>query len=105
MQWAFGIHSFRAKSTLQRGPEIVRDEARLFNSMVALKVNFRGILRILPRLRDPLKMTPCLFRRGERLVKTRLSTIGRVTMNNPTLGRFIDSRDRCANLIGGTLRG
>jgi len=70
--------------------------------MVALKVNFRGILRI--RF-APLGMTPCLFRRGERFVKTRLSTIGRVTMNNPTLGRFIDSRDRCANLIGGTLRG
>ena len=102
MQWVFGIHSFRAKSTLQRSPEIVRGEAMLFNPMAALKVSFRGILRL--RF-VPLRMTASLFRRGERLVKTRLATIGRVAMNNPILGRFIDSTDRRANLIGGALRG
>jgi hypothetical protein len=30
-------------------------------------------------------------------------TIGCVTMNDPTLGRFVDSRNRRANLIGGAL--
>ena len=102
MQWAFGIHSFRAKSTPQRSPEIVRGKARLFNPMVALKVNFRGILRL--RF-APLGMTGSLFRRSERFVKTRLSTIGRATMNNSTLGRFVDSGDGRTNLIGAALWG
>jgi len=39
--------------------------------------------------------------RRERFVKTRLATIGRVAMNDPTLGRFVDRRNRRANLIGG----
>jgi hypothetical protein len=41
-----------------------------------------------------------LFRPGELLVKTRLATIGRVAMNDPTLGRFVDGRNNFANLIG-----
>ena len=60
---------------------------------------FRGILRL--RF-APLRMTARLFRR-ERFVQPRLATIGRVAMNDPTLGRFVDSRNRRANLIGGAL--
>ena len=41
-----------------------------------------------------------LFRR-KRFVKTRLATTGYVAMNDPTLGRLIDCRNRHANLIGG----
>ena len=41
--------------------------------------------------------------RSERLVQPRLATIGRVAMNDPTLGRFVDRRNRRANLIGGAL--
>ena len=44
-----------------------------------------------------------LFRPSERFVKTRLAAIGRVAMNDPTLGRFVESRNRRANLIGGAL--
>jgi hypothetical protein len=48
-------------------------------------------------------MTTCLFRRGKRLVQSRLATISGVAMNDPILGRFVDSRNRRANLIGGAL--
>jgi hypothetical protein len=44
-----------------------------------------------------------LFRPSERFVETRLATICGVAMNDPTLGRFVDSRNRRANLIGGGL--
>ena len=44
-----------------------------------------------------------LFGRGECLVQPRLATIGSVAMNDPTLGRFVDSRNRRVNLIGGAL--
>ena len=47
-------------------------------------------------------MTVRLFR-SERLVQPRLATIGSVAMNDPTLSRFVDSRNRRANLIGGAL--
>ena len=47
-------------------------------------------------------MTVRLFR-SERLVQPRLATIGRVAMNDPILGCFVDSRNRRANLIGGAL--
>ena len=43
-----------------------------------------------------------LFRR-QRLVKTRLTTIGRVAVNDPTLGRLVDRGNRRANLIDGAL--
>jgi hypothetical protein len=43
-----------------------------------------------------------LFRR-ERFVKPRFTTIGCVAMNNSGLGRFIDSGNRRANLIGTAL--
>jgi hypothetical protein len=43
-----------------------------------------------------------LFRR-KRFVKTRLATIGRVAMNDPTLGRLVDRGNRRANLIGAAL--
>jgi hypothetical protein len=68
-------------------------------------MNPRGILRVLPRLRDPLRIKPRLFDRGECLVKTRLATIGGVAMNDAVLGRFVDSRNRGANLIGAALWG
>ena len=48
-------------------------------------------------------MATCLFRRGKRLVQPRLATIGGVAMNDAVLGRFVDSRNRRANLIGGAL--
>ena len=64
------------------------------------KVNSRGILGL--RF-APLRMTACLFRRGKRLVQPRLATIGGVAMNDPTFGRFVDSRNRRANLFGGAL--
>ena len=48
-------------------------------------------------------MTARLFRRGERLVQPRLATIGGVAMDDSTLGCFVDSRNRRANLIGGAL--
>jgi hypothetical protein len=41
--------------------------------------------------------------RRERFVKPRFTTIGCVAMNNSGLGRFIDSRNRRANLIGTAL--
>ena len=41
--------------------------------------------------------------RCERSVKPRLATIGRVAVNDSTLGRFVDSRNRRANLIGAAL--
>jgi len=47
-------------------------------------------------------MTARLFRR-ERLVQPGLATIGGVAMNDPILGRFVDSRNRRVNLIGGAL--
>jgi hypothetical protein len=62
-------------------------------------VNFRGILRL--RF-APLRVTAGLFRR-ERFVQPRLATIASVAMNDSALGRFVDSRNRRANLIGGTL--
>ena len=34
-----------------------------------------------------------------RFVKTRLPTIGRIAMNDSTLGRFVDRRNRRTNLI------
>jgi len=40
---------------------------------------------------------------GEGFVKTRLATISRVAMNHSALGRFVDSRDRRANLLGSAL--
>ena len=43
-----------------------------------------------------------LFRR-ERLVQPRLATIGGVAMDDSTLGCFVDSRNRRANLIGRAL--
>ena len=48
----------------------------------------------------PLRTTARSFGRGERLVKMRLVAIGCVAMNNPTLGRLVDCRNRHANLIG-----
>ena len=68
--------------------------------MAWLKVNFRGILRL--RF-APLRMTARLFRPSERLVQPRLATIGRVAMNDPTLGRLVDRGNRRANLIGAAL--
>jgi hypothetical protein len=62
-----------------------------------------GILRLLPRRRNPLRTTIVLFRRGECLIQPRLATIGGVPMNDPVLSRFVDSRNRRANLIGGAL--
>ena len=44
-----------------------------------------------------------LFRPGKGLVQPRLTTISCVAMNDSTLGRFVDSRNRHANLIGGAL--
>ena len=44
-----------------------------------------------------------LFRRGECFVQPRLATIGGVPMNDPVLSRFVDSRNRGANLIGGAI--
>ena len=44
-----------------------------------------------------------LFRPGERLVQSRLATISGVAMNDPILGRSVDSRNRRVNLIGGAL--
>ena len=58
--------------------------------------------RILRLRFAPLRMATRLFRR-ERFVKTRLATIGRVAMNDPALGRFVDSGNRRANLIGAAL--
>ena len=66
--------------------------------MAWLKANFRGILRLRFAV---LRMTARLFRRDERFVQPRLATIGRVAVNDPTLSRFVDSRNRRANLIGG----
>jgi hypothetical protein len=43
-----------------------------------------------------------LFRR-KRFVKPRLATIGRVAVNDSAFGRFVDSRNRRANLIGTAL--
>ena len=43
-----------------------------------------------------------LFRR-KRFVKPRLATIGCIAMNDPALGRFIDRRNRSANLIATAL--
>lgn len=51
----------------------------------------------------PLMVTAGLFR-SERLVQPRLATIGRVAMNDPTFGCFVDGRNRCANLFGGPVR-
>ena len=51
----------------------------------------------------PLRMTVRLFRPSERFVQPRLATIGRVAMNDPTLGCFVDSRNRRANLIDSAL--
>ena len=65
-------------------------------------MNLRGILRVRVA---PLRIKIRLFDRGESLVKTRLATIGGVAMNDPVLGRFVDSRNRRANLIGATLWG
>ena len=48
-------------------------------------------------------MTVRLFRPAERSIETRLAPIGRVAMNYPALGRFVDRRDRRANLIDGAL--
>jgi hypothetical protein len=50
-----------------------------------------------------LRRTASLFSPSERLVQPRLATIGCVAMNDPTLRRFVDSRNRRANLIGGAL--
>ena len=44
-----------------------------------------------------------LFRPSERLVQSRLAPIGRVAMNYPAFGRFVDCRNRRANLISGAL--
>ena len=44
-----------------------------------------------------------LLRPSERLVQPRLATIGGIAMNDPTFGRFVDSRNRRANLFGGAL--
>jgi len=50
----------------------------------------------------PLTRTAsALFSPGECLVQPRLATIGRIAMNDPTLGRFVDSRNGRANLMGG----
>ena len=43
-----------------------------------------------------------LFRR-QRFVKTRLAAIGRVAMNDSTLGGLVDCRNRRVNLICGAL--
>ena len=69
------------------------------------QVKFSGILPLLARLRDPFRMTMRLFRRDECFIKTRLATIGRVAMNDPAFRRFVDSRNRRANLIGRAFRG
>src|SRR5215216_5971357 len=50
-----------------------------------------------------LRRTARLFGPGERFVQTRLATIGRVAMNDPTLGRLVGRGNRRANLIGGAL--
>jgi hypothetical protein len=52
----------------------------------------------------PLRMTARLLRRGERPIQPGLPTIGRVAMNDPILGRFVDRRNGRANLIGRSLR-
>ena len=65
-------------------------------------MNLRGILRV--RF-GPLRIKTRLFDRDECLVKPRLATIGGVAMNDPVLGRFVDSGNRRANLIGAALWG
>ena len=50
-----------------------------------------------------LRRTASLFRPSERLVQPRLATIGCVAMNDATLGRSVESRNRRANLIGAAL--
>ena len=60
----------------------------------------RGILRLDSAV---LRMTGSLLRPGECLVQPRLATIGGVAMNDAILGRFVDSRNRRANLIGSAL--
>ena len=47
--------------------------------------------------------TTPLFGWCECPVQPGLATIGGVAMNDPALGRFVDSRNRLANLIGGAL--
>jgi hypothetical protein len=80
MQRAFGIRSSRANS---------RDALRP-------KLSFRDLFRL--RFAPPQEATR-LFHR-QRLVKTRLATVGRIAMNNPTLRRFVDRRNCRANLVG-----
>ena len=50
-----------------------------------------------------LRRTASLFSPGECFVQPRLATIGRVAMNDPTLGRLVDRGNRRANLIGAVL--
>lgn len=74
MQLAFGIRSVPAESTMGlRKPLYQRKGRRL-----------------------------SLFRR-QSFVETRFATIGSVAMNDPTLGRFVDRRNRRVNLIGAAL--
>lgn len=81
MQRAFGIRSARVKS----GDAVLR-----------LKLPFRGLFRLCFAPRE----TTRLFRR-QRLVETRLATVRRVPMNDPTLRRLVDRRNCRLNLIGG----
>jgi hypothetical protein len=50
-----------------------------------------------------LRMTGSLLRPDECPVEPRLATIGGVPMNDAILGRFVDSRNRRANLIDSAL--
>ena len=79
MQWAFNV--VRSLQTV-RGTHIARTSAQ----RLAQRGGYSA-----------------LFRPGERLVQSRLATIGGVAMNDPVLRRFVDGRNRRANLFDGAL--
>jgi len=80
MQRAFGIGSFGGQIENSRGT-IGSEFAGSFDSAI-----------------PPLRIATRLLR-SLRFVKTRVPTIGRIAMNDSTLGRFVDRRNRRTNLI------
>ena len=80
MQRAFGIGSFGVESRIP----VAQFEA-------SFAVSFDSAI---PPLGIATRLIRCL-----RFVKTRLPTIGRIAMNDSTLGRFVDRRNRRTNLI------